>query len=233
MPLRLRQICLAAERLEPVVEELRALLRVAPCHRDPEVAAFGLENALFRAGEAYIEVVAPIRPGTAAGRFLERRGGGGYMVITEAPTRAAQDQARARAAAAGVRVAWERDYGDWRLMQLHPRDMIASFLEIDWVEGGPAGRWPPASEDRSEGAPGIESVAAVELRGPDPAALASHWAGIAGAAAAPGLTLRLANADLRFAASEGAPGLSAVDLRAPGRAPESAAICGVRFNFIA
>ena len=82
--LRLRQICLVASELEPVVDDLCAVFGVKVCHRDPEVGQFGLHNALMPFGSSFLEVVAPQREGTAAGRYLERRqGDGGYMVILD------------------------------------------------------------------------------------------------------------------------------------------------------
>ena len=82
--IRMRQICLVARSLAPVVDELRAGLGLEVCHRDPGVGKYGLENALFPVGDGFLEVVAPVREGTTAGRYLERRGGdGGYMVILQ------------------------------------------------------------------------------------------------------------------------------------------------------
>ena len=84
MSLRMRQICLVARELAPVVDEFRAALGLEVCHRDPGVGKYGLENALFPIGHNFLEVVAPVREGTTAGRYLDRRGGdGGYMVITQ------------------------------------------------------------------------------------------------------------------------------------------------------
>ena len=81
-PLRLRQVCLAAPRLEPVLDDLQAILGLAVCHRDPGLIAYGLENALLPVGHDFIEVVAPVQADTAAGRFIHRtRGHGGYMAI--------------------------------------------------------------------------------------------------------------------------------------------------------
>ncbi len=80
MWLRLRQIALVAERLNPIEELFAQLLDLRACFRDPGVARFGLENALFAVGNQFIEVVAPIEENTAASRYLDRRGGdGGYM----------------------------------------------------------------------------------------------------------------------------------------------------------
>ncbi len=72
--LRLRQICLVADTLEPLVADLCQVLGLTVCHRDPGVERFGLHNALLRIGNSFIEVVAPLSDsrgdGTAATRHL-------------------------------------------------------------------------------------------------------------------------------------------------------------------
>jgi hypothetical protein len=75
MSIRLRQICLVAEKLAPVLEDFKAVLGLEVCFKDPEVAVFGLENALMPVGGNFIEVVAPVKETTAAGRYLKRRNG--------------------------------------------------------------------------------------------------------------------------------------------------------------
>ena len=110
--IRMRQICLVARRLEPVVEQLQSVLELPVCHRDPGVGKYGLENALFPVGDGFLEVVAPVREGTTAGRYLERRGGdGGYMVILQCDD---LDAARERVKSEGVRIVDQFD-GDVRL----------------------------------------------------------------------------------------------------------------------
>ena len=80
MWLRLRQIALVARELAPIEKDLIDVLGIEVCFRDPGVAHFGLENALFPIGNQLLEVVAPVQENTAGGRYLERRGGdGGYM----------------------------------------------------------------------------------------------------------------------------------------------------------
>ena len=81
MSIQLRQICLVGEYLQPVVEDLTTILGINVCYIDPDVAEFGLENSLMPIGRNFLEVVAPIKANTAAGRYLARRkGDGGYMV---------------------------------------------------------------------------------------------------------------------------------------------------------
>src|SRR5215467_6279235 len=99
---RLRQVALVAHDCDRVAGELRQAFGLAEPFHDPGVGQFGLTNAVFAVGDTFLEVVAPARPDTTAGRYLERRGGdGGYMAIFQMPDLAA---ARRRLADLGVRV---------------------------------------------------------------------------------------------------------------------------------
>src|SRR5689334_1060438 len=120
MFLRLRQIALVANKLQPVLDDLTGVLGIEVCYRDPGVKTFGLENALMPIGNTLLEVVAPIQEDTAGGRYLERRGGdGGYMVITQTddhpPRRAHVDEL-------GIRIVGQFANKEFRNMQLHPKD---------------------------------------------------------------------------------------------------------------
>ena len=181
MRLRLRQICLVAHDLEPVVADLKRVFGLEVCYVDDAVAAYGLVNALLPVGHQFLEVVAPTRPGTAAGRYLDRRGGdGGYMVITQCPDLGAR---RRRVAELGVRIANPLEHGDFQGMQLHPKDTGGAFFEIDCQQGGEAedGPWHPAGPSwkphvRTDI---VSAIVAAELQSPDPDRLASRWSQIA------------------------------------------------------
>ncbi|MAL97742.1 MAG: hypothetical protein CL583_04740 [Alteromonadaceae bacterium] len=256
MAIYLRQICTVAESLAHAVEEIGAVFATPVCHVDPGVGKFGLENALMAIGSQFLEVVAPLREGTAAGRYLDRRGGnGGYMVICQVRDRAEQDAVRTRAAENAVRVSYESDRGSWNIMQLHPGDMRATFFEVDWDENGDeTGVWQPAGGlDWRENLNTelVSAITAAELQSDDPAALAAHWARVAGAPVEDrgGIPhVPLGNADLRFVANadgRGA-GLGAIDLRAadPARVLANAEargcrtgdsqllVCGLRVNLV-
>lgn len=84
-PVRLRQIALVAKDLQKAKELLTHVLGTEVIYVDPEVAQFGLENFLVAIGGEVLEVVSPIKSGTAAGRMLDKRGDGGYMVIMQHP----------------------------------------------------------------------------------------------------------------------------------------------------
>ncbi len=82
--LRLRQVCLVAVDFARETARIKSRLGLEECYRDSNVAKYGLENVLFPVGSSFIEIVSPTRPGTAAGRFIERHGGRyGYMLIMD------------------------------------------------------------------------------------------------------------------------------------------------------
>jgi len=140
---RLRQAVLVARELEPLAGELREQLELEQPFRDPGVAEFGLENAVFAIGDCFLEVVSPTRADTAAGRHLQRLGGdGGYMVLFDIEDLAG---ARQRAGALGVRTVWQIDLPDISGTHLHPADLRGAIVSLDssrpygsWRWGGPA-----------------------------------------------------------------------------------------------
>lgn len=257
MTIQLRQICLVAQKLEPVIQDLTDILGVERCHVDPAVAAFGLENTLLPIGRNFLEVVAPVRNGTAGGRYLDRRGGdGGYMVITQADTFANQQAVRARALENKVRVAYEAQREGWNLCQLHPGDMVAAFLEVEWDKHEDlTGHWMPVGglgwEDKVRQDVTIDIIG-VELQGADPVALADLWARVLGlplVTDAGHLSITLNNATLRFVeTSDGrGAGLGGLDIAVRDRerilnkahargcyvSEDRVDICGTRFNLFA
>ena len=185
--LRLRQVCLVAPTLAPAVAAVQAIFGLPVCYRDPNVAKFGLENALFALGSSFLEIVAPTQTDTAAGRFLSRSQGlGGYMLIFDCDNPAAHRQ---RAEGLGVRVAFALDYPDYRGIQLHPRDCRAAILEFDHTDGGQAldGPYHPAGASWQTGRrPAlVQGLALAEVATPDPAGLAQHWSTLMDWPAAP------------------------------------------------
>jgi hypothetical protein len=184
MSIRLRQICLVAEKLAPVLDDFRAVLGLEVCYKDPDVAVFGLENSLMPVGSNFIEVVAPVKENTAAGRYLKRRNGnGGYMVICQCDTHETQQARKERAAALNIRLVLDHDAKGFHAMQLHPADTGGAFFEIDWdAKGEPEGNWMPAGGSGWTVARKLDKVTdytAVELQSADPRGLAERWSKIA------------------------------------------------------
>lgn len=228
MWLRLRQIALVARELEPVVADLREVLGLEVCYRDPGVGRFGLENALFPVGNLFLEVVAPIEEGTAGGRYLDRRGGdGGYMFITQCNDHSPR---RRRVEELGIRLVNQFDTHEFRNMQMHPKDTGGSFFEIDEQLGpqahDPDGPWEPAGGDGWKTAQRlhiVRAITAAEVQADDPAAVAARWSQIAQipltADGAGNPELRLENATARFVPVQDGrgEGLGGIDLTVADR----------------
>jgi len=227
MTIQLRQICLVAEKLEPVINDLTSVLGINPCYVDPGVGYFGLENTLMPVGHNFLEVVAPIKEGTAASRYLSRRqGDGGYMVITQAASQAVQQAARKRALENGVRVAHESEREGWGLCQLHPGDMEAAFLELEWdSDHNFDGKWMPAGglgwQEKVNQSVTVDYLG-VELQAVDPLSLAEKWARVIGVDVtreANEYQVPLNNVTLRFVEvmDDRGPGLSGLDIAVSDR----------------
>lgn len=202
MSLRIRQIVLAASDLDRTVEDVAAVLGVRVAFRDPLVAKFGLHNVLMPIGDQFIEVVAPVRPDTAAGRLIERRGDSGYMLLLQTDDFARD---RARVERLGVRIIWQAEHDDIRGMHLHPRDIGGAILSIDQPTPPDAWRW--AGHDwRDYVSPtGARRVLEVAIEAADPRTMARRWAEVLGvaepAAGDGGWTIPLDGGALHFVAA--------------------------------
>ena len=169
---RLRQLVWACASLEPA-DQLRELLDLGEPFADPGVVEFGLDNAVFALGDQFLEIVAPL-PGkapreTAAGRFLERSGPGGYMAIFEIADIAAH---RVHLDRYGIRRVWNIDLDQIAASHLHPADVGAAIVSID--QPVPPGSWLWAGPDwRQRSRPGKLNGARVTSS--DPEKIADRW----------------------------------------------------------
>jgi hypothetical protein len=235
---RLRQVALVARELEPVVERLQHELGLDNPYRDPGVGTFGLENAVFAAGDTFLEIVSPVQPDTTAGRYLDRRGGdSGYMAIFQVPDIA---EARQRIADLGVRVVWKADFPDVAGTHLHPKDMLGAIVSIDWAN--PPGSWPGAGPMWTGAEPphppgGITGLTVEVAR---PRETAERWAAVLGVTETAStrhpdemnVPLDCGRQTLRFAplGSRGADGITGVTLAATTE--REIEVGGVRFTVV-
>jgi hypothetical protein len=178
---RLRQICLVAKDLPRVIADMQAIFGVKLAYQDPHVRRYGLENALFPFGLAFVEVVSPIEPDTAAGRFLERSGGiGGYMAIFNCN----DPERRGRHAnGLGVRTAHTIDHKGFHAVQLHPRDCRAAMIEFDRTDGEEDLRGPYSPAGGTGWTDAIKTdvskrLAEIIVESADPAGIGRHWSAI-------------------------------------------------------
>ncbi|HJQ56089.1 MAG TPA: VOC family protein [Vineibacter sp.] len=253
--MRLRQCVFVARDLESSREELCDILGIEVAYRDPGVGKWGLANVVCPIGNDFLEIVAPEKDGTSAGRYLDRRkGDGGYMVILQVPD-AIPD--RARVTAMGVRAVEQKNLPAYQYTHFHPSDTSGVLLSIDSVTA-PSGTdaalfWPPASDGwlkhrRSDVTAGLQGV---EIQHTDPVASAALWGRIlARPVTTSGGAHRIAidGGEIRFvAASDGrGPGVSAYDVKSVDRARVLAAadkrgkrrgdaqveVCGCRINLV-
>ena len=257
MSFTIRQICLVADKLQPVIKDFSHVLEIENCYSDPQVDFFGLENGLLPIGTDFIEIVAPIRDNTPAGRYLERRcGNGGYMVLLQSDSEEIQASSLTRAKEMGIRVAFEGTLETYHFVQLHPADTGGSFLQIDWdSQNEHNGYWYNAGGNRWKeyvNKDVVSAIAAVELQAEEPAPLAQRWGEILDIPVTSNKhgnpELALNNGVIRVVPPEDdrGEGLSAVDLKVVNRqkllafaqargqkiSDSQIMICGVKFNLV-
>jgi hypothetical protein len=241
---RLRQVALVAHDCDQVTRDLRRAFGWAEPFHDPGVARFGLTNSVFAVGDTFVEVVAPARPDTAAGRYLLLRAGDGagcgYMAIFQVPDLAA---ARRRLADLRVRVVWTADLADIAATHLHPKDVPGAIVSLDWAEPERSWRW--AGPDWTGRAPSGHTaggLTGLTIEVGDPPAAARRWADVLGLAkppaAVPGgdgdvvlVELPESGQSLRFRSARAGRGEGITEVTAaglPGGGPWT--IGGVRFT---
>lgn len=229
-------MALVAADLAPVEAAIVDELGVQLCYRDPDVAVFGLKNALFPVGDKLLEVVSPTRAGTTAGRQLDKRNGdGGYMVILQVDD---LDAVRSRIENHDVRVVFTAPGPGITGLHLHPKDVGAAILSVDqadqWDE------WPWAGPHwRDHVATGVVTdLVGVAMQSEHPRITAERWAAVLGREVEEiddEYHVRLKEGVLRFVrpGDDRGDGVCALDVRAADGRARSTALCGVTVNFVA
>lgn len=232
MRIRLRQIVMVAADLAAAEQRVEQQLGVELCYRDPGVAAFGLRNALFPIGDKLLEIVSPTKPGTTAGRLLDKRGGdGGYMVILEVDD---LEPLRRRFDEVGARVVYEAVGEGIVGLHLHPADVGGAILSIDRADTW--GEWPWAGPTWRQHVRDdvVTEVVAVEIDAADPAAMAARWGEVLGRAVVDH-TIALDEGEIRFVpAGERGEGVAGFELMVADQARAGLVeICGCSFRLTA
>ena len=246
--MRIRQVALAASDLEKTDATLRRLLGCDQSYADPEIIYFGLDNRLYTLGDSFLEVVSPVQPNTAAGRFLDRRGGdGGYMVIVQVENLA---QEQVRLADTAIRTVFADDRGNAKALHLHPKDVPGAIPSLDEMSPPESWFWAGDGWEQRAGRY-VRGILAVEIRSPEPKAAGLCWAEAYGIELMPadeGWRLEMDGTEIRFAYDAAAvePALMAIDVDAVDLDAICAAadglglerdghvvtVCGVAFNFL-
>ncbi|WP_375001686.1 hypothetical protein [Aeromicrobium sp. CTD01-1L150] len=193
--IRLRQVCIASPTIADA-DELADIFGVRIAYRDPMIVDFGLENALLGFGGTFVELIAPLKEGTTATRFLAKHpDGGGYMVIHDTDE---YEAIRRRVDEQGIRIAYEstpelRDpeknlpeygYDSFRHLQLHPHSVGGTLLEFNQTDGGEElfGAYAPAGihwHDEVQG-DDLPRIVGAECTSSDSDAMAATWGSLMG-----------------------------------------------------
>lgn len=253
--MRLRQIALVVEKLEPALTDIIRVLGVRIAYRDPKIEHFGLNNALLPIGGNFLEVLSPIKEGTTAGRYLERRGGdGGYMVILQCADALVQ---RERILNMGIRSVFNIDNDEYRATHFHPKDLGNFLLSVDSVKPGedftdPMCMWEPAGGDWQKfvSTEAVSEMIGTELQSENPEELAARWSKILDLPLSDSESgqkeIKLQNGALRFVEDTDGrgPGVGTIDLKVADKqhilnaakdcgcdhTDNQVTLCGTRFN---
>lgn len=177
MSLRIRQIVLAASELHGAVQAFERELGLRVCYHDPEVAKFGLENAMLPVGDQFIEVLAPVRADSAVSRHLARNGDSAYMLILQTDD---LDRDRDRLKQLGVRIVWESTLPDISAAHLHPKDVGAALVSLDEARPPESWRWAGPDWKQYDSSANARRIVTVRIAAADPQALAARWSEVLG-----------------------------------------------------
>jgi methylmalonyl-CoA epimerase len=120
---------LAVEDLDAALAVYQEQLGMPAVHRET-VSEQGVEAVLLDVGDGHVELLSPLGPDTAVGRFLARRGPGLHHVAYRVPD---IEQALRQLAAAGMRLIDERPRTGIRNSQVafvHPSATGGVLTEI-------------------------------------------------------------------------------------------------------
>jgi hypothetical protein len=172
----LRQLVIATGDAVGHGRQIAADLRLPEGFADPELDTIGLADFTMPVGpQKYLEVVGPLNDDSYVNRWLAKAGGGGYCLSVQVPDVPA---CKARALAAGVRLAADQDVMGHPIIQMHPQD-VGILLELDGIADRSQWFWDDITPGPNADAV-VDDVLAVRIGVPDPAATAAQWAHIIG-----------------------------------------------------
>jgi Glyoxalase-like domain len=172
---RLRQVVVAAQDLQTTVRSLQTTFGLGEAFPDPGVGEFGLANGVLPVGDQFVEVVSPITPGSAAGRWMQRQGGdAGYMVMFQVES---MGDARAHLSERGLRTVWSADLADISGTHVHPADIGGAIVSFDEPRPPASWRWGGPTWASNVSVDVVRAIAGITMAGEDPDALAAAWAG--------------------------------------------------------
>lgn len=132
---RIDHIGVAVEDLDAAIELYEGAFEMELAHRET-VESQGVEAVLLDVGDGHVELLWPLGPDTAVGKFLERKGPGLHHVAYAVDD---IDATLERLAGAGLELIDEQARGgirESRVAFLHPRSTGGVLTEIVEPAGG-------------------------------------------------------------------------------------------------
>ena len=232
---RLRQVVVTAHDRDATAKQIVDAFALGEPFHDPGVGEFGLHNCVYPVGDAFLEIVSPVRENTTAGRYMERHGGdAGYMVIFQvADIEKARDHLRAER----CRTVWTGDYPAISGTHLHPADIGGAIVSVDQPRPPESWMWAGPKWQDNMATSVAKGVAGVTIADDDPVARAATWSRLLNQPLVDG-EMRLDDGSVvRFVDSGsvgGRSGLVGIDLRAtsPADAGRRVTIAGTDFRLV-
>lgn len=135
---KINHVGIAVSDLDAAIDHYRTRFGVEPESRE-RVDTDGVEEALIRAGQSYIQLIAPTGPDTTVARFIERNGEGlhhiGYEVDDIDATLAHFKAVGARLIDAEPRIGG----GGATVAFVHPKDGLGTLIELVAAGSGHGG----------------------------------------------------------------------------------------------
>lgn len=125
----IHHVAVAVRDLDATLDGYRTLFGVEPLTREV-VEDQGVEEAMLAIGGSHIQLLTPLAPDTAVGRFLDRRGEGmHHIALAVVDIDAALDHLRstgARLVDAEARIGG----GGHRIAFVHPENLAGTLIEL-------------------------------------------------------------------------------------------------------
>lgn len=175
--LRVRQVAVIVADETAVAADLSVAFDLSIAYRDPELATYGMRNAILPVGDAFLEIAAPAEDSVPAARYLSRYGDGGFLIVVQTDDLSA---AEARIAAAGVGIAHRIDKVQASELQLAHKHVGGCLLSID--EARPADSWVFAGPDWAKhvATDVVDGFAGLDIACRRPDEVASRWSALLG-----------------------------------------------------
>lgn len=122
-------VAVAVHDLEAAIGWYRRAFGAEVVHRE-RVELDGVEEAMIRAGESYIQLLTPTRPDSTVARFLEQRGEGLHHVAYRVDDCAAALAAAVAAGARAVDTVPRRGGRGTTVAFLHPSTAFGTLIEL-------------------------------------------------------------------------------------------------------